>query len=147
MTMFYSRVRVRTLTTLCFFTCVSLTGVQFICTAKQLGLAKCVLADLCVYATTRRRKVCAHCLLPHCGDFYYRSILYRSCILEQAWHSVYTTGTLQWGGKWSLNFQKKSQSLEKLAYLKTTVEPDLRLLNIQRTSEVIQQTLTNTKHF
>jgi hypothetical protein len=56
MTMFYSRVRVRvrTVATLCFFTCVSFPGVQFICTAKQLGRAmcvhKCVFTDLiCLY--------------------------------------------------------------------------------------------------
>ena len=67
--MFYSRVGVRTVATPCFCTGISLTGVQFICTAKQLGRAKCVLSDLCVYATTRRRKVCLYCLLPRCGDF------------------------------------------------------------------------------
>ena len=54
--MFYSRVRVRvrTVATLCFCTCVSFPGVQFICTAKQLGRAmcvhKCVFTDLiCLY--------------------------------------------------------------------------------------------------
>ena len=56
MTMFYSRVRVwvRTVATLCFCTCVSFPGVQFICTAKQLGrvmcVHKCVFPDLiCLY--------------------------------------------------------------------------------------------------
>ena len=39
----------------------------------QLGWAKSVLADICVYATIGRRKVCTHCLLPPCGDFYYLS--------------------------------------------------------------------------
>ena len=39
----------------------------------QLGWAKCVLADICVYATIGRRKVCTHCLLPPCRDFYYLS--------------------------------------------------------------------------
>ena len=64
MTMFYSRVRVRvrTVATLCFCTCVSFPGVQFICTAKQLGRAMCVQKYVFAYATTGWRKVCAHCI-------------------------------------------------------------------------------------
>ena len=36
----------------------------------QLGWAKCVLAELYVFMTTGRRKVCTHRLLPPCGDFW-----------------------------------------------------------------------------
>ena len=67
MLMFYSRVgvRVRTVATLCFCTCVSFPGVQVICTAKQLGRAmcvhKCAFTDLiCLYMLQLGEGQCVH---------------------------------------------------------------------------------------